>query len=403
MNSLIENFLSKSLSRLGGDFNSKPETLVLSNGAIDLINRAYEGIPDGKVWDYHCHLVGNGQLGRSYIGSAFRSLSNPYFKVKFNVLMSSSGVDDIRKSDEQYIHRLVNLIELMPGVGKVCLLALDQFYHENGEPNPKLTRLYVSNDYMYDVYRRYPNYFEPCISIHPYRLDAIESLEKWARLGVKMIKWLPNEMNIDPLSPLCEPFYKKLKELDMVLLTHTGDETALKVPGLKHLGNPLLFRNALEMGVKIIMAHCAGMGKGLDLEMKDKVIDQYYKFFLRLMGEKKYESNLFGDISGLTLINRVGSPLNAILRRPEIHHRLINGSDYPLPAVNAAVSTKLLLQLKYISEKEKKYVDEIYKFNPLLFDFVLKRVLRSPTNLDYRFADSIFTHNATLGIGAKHK
>lgn len=186
----------------------------------------------------------------------------------------------------------------------------------------------------------------------------------------------------------------------MVLLTHTGDETALKVPGLKHLGNPLLFRNALEMGVKIIMAHCAGMGKGVDIEMKDKARDHYYKFFLRLINEKKYEGNLFGDISGMTLINRVGSPLNAILRRPEIHHRLVNGSDYPLPAVNAAISTKLLLQLKYITEKEKKYLDEIYHFNPLLFDFVLKRVLRSPSNLDYRFADSIFTQNAALGIGA---
>jgi uncharacterized protein len=316
-------------------------------------------------------------------------------------MMSSSGVTDIEQADQQYIDRLIQLIELMPGVGKIGLLALDEFYNFDGTPDNENTKLYVSNEYMYDVYRRYPRYFEPCISVHPYRHDAIAELEKWSELGVKMVKWLPNEMNIDPSSSVCEDFYKVLIKNDMVLLTHTGDETALKVPGLKHLGNPLLFRKPLDMGVKIIMAHCAGMGKGLDIERKGKVVDQYYKFFLRLMEEKRYEKNLFGDISGLTLVNRAGTPLNAILNRPQIHDRLINGSDYPLPAVNSAVSTTLLMNLKYITEKEKKYCDEIYNFNPLLFDFVLKRSLRSPYNLDKRFSDSIFTRNALLGIGSE--
>jgi uncharacterized protein len=398
MNSLVENFLSKVLSPLGGNFSSNPQTLVLSNGAIDLINRAYEGIPEGKVWDYHCHLVGTGKMGDAYIGPSFMKFSNLNYKVKFNVLMSSSGVDDIEKADEQYVSRLIQLLELMPGVGKVCLLALDQFYTFDGEPNKDLTKLYVSNDYMFEVYRRYPQYFEPCVSIHPYRFDALEELEKWAGLGVKMVKWLPNEMNIDPSSPVCEPFYHKLRMLDMVLLTHTGDETALTVPGLNHLGNPLLFRKPLEMGVKIIMAHCAGMGKGLDLDSKEKKIDHYYHYFLRLMKEPEYEKNLFGDISGLTLINRAGTSLNTILNKQDIHHRLVNGSDYPLPAVNAAVSTELLLQMKYITEREKKYLDEVYNFNPMLYDFVLKRTIRSPYNLDMRFSDSIFTKNALLGI-----
>ena len=55
----------------------------------------------------------------------------------------------------------------------------------------------------------------------------------WSK-GVRMIKWLPNAQGIDPSSDLCIPFYKKMKELDVFLLCHCGDEKAVEGEEVNH-------------------------------------------------------------------------------------------------------------------------------------------------------------------------
>ncbi|MGI9450636.1 MAG: hypothetical protein ACR2QH_08385, partial [Geminicoccaceae bacterium] len=66
--------------------------------------------------------------------------------------------------------------------------------------------------------------------------------------------------------------------------------------------------------------------------------------------------------------------------------RIINGSDYPVPALSIINPTSNLLASGFLRRAEdpddalaherKRALDEIYSYNPLLFDFVLKRVLR---------------------------
>jgi mannonate dehydratase len=94
---------------------------------------------------------------------------------------------------------------------------------------------------------------------------------------------------------------------------------------------------------------------------------------------------------------QVGSLL-PLLRKKEIHHRLIHGSDYPLPAINAVVSTQQLALLGYIGEEQRAPLNEIYRMNPLLFDFVLKRNLRDPENPENRFPASMFVYHPELGL-----
>lgn len=150
----------------------------------------------------------------------------------------------------------------------------------------------------------------------------------------------------------------------------------MQVVKFKPLNNPLLFRRPLDQKLKVIMAHCASLGMNMDTEAATPTLTKNYKLFLRLMGEKKYEGLLFGDISGLTQINRCTKAMLTILRHKEIHHRLINGSDYPLPALNAVISTQLLVRLKYITDEERISLNEIYQVHPLLFDFAVKRTIR---------------------------
>jgi len=161
------------------------------------------------------------------------------------------------------------------------------------------------------------------------------------------------------------------------------------------LGNPLLLRRALDHGVKTIVAHCAGLGESEDLDDPQKRRVPNFRLFLRLMEERRYDGLVFGDISAMTQYNRLGEPLSTVLARADLHPRLVNGSDYPLPAVNALIRTRPLLKAGYINPEDRRPLREIYGFNPLLFDFVLKRRLRLP-GTDRRLPASLFMAHPEL-------
>ena len=110
---------------------------------------------------------------------------------------------------------------------------------------------------------------------------------------------------------------------------------------------------------------------------------------MRLMNEKRYQGLVFGDISAMTQFNRIGHPLTTILERDDLHERLVNGSDYPLPAMNVLIRTKPLVKGGYINADERQALNEIYHCNPLLFDFVLKRTLKVP-GTNRRLPRSVF-------------
>ena len=57
------------------------------------------------------------------------------------------------------------------------------------------------------------------------------------------------------------------------------------------------------------------------------------------------------------------------------HRRLINGSDYPLPAINVLMQTGAMVQGGFLTEQERHLLNEIDQHNPLLFDFVTKRTV----------------------------
>lgn len=203
-------------------------------------------------------------------------------------------------------------------------------------------------------------------------------------------------MGIDPSDPKCDAFYEKMKQLDLILLSHGGEEKAVEAEEDQKLGNPLLLRRALDHGVKVIVAHCAGLGTNADLDSKDHKVVDNFDLFLRLMDEKRYEGLVFGEISAMTQFNR-STKLHTLLAREDLHERLVNGSDYPLPAVNLLIRTRPLVKQAYINADEADSLKEIYDYNPLLFDFVLKRTLKLP-GTSKGFPASIFLTNPSLSV-----
>ena len=93
--------------------------------------------------------------------------------------------------------------------------------------------------------------------------------------------------------------------------------------------------------------------------------------------------------------NRMPEPMLTILKRQDLHARLVNGSDYPLPAINSLIWTRSLARDGFISAEERQALNEIYDYNPLLFDFVLKRTLRHPQTKK-KLAPSVFMENPGL-------
>jgi predicted TIM-barrel fold metal-dependent hydrolase len=383
----------------GGAFTKQPEELNsrLSVKASDLVKRAFDDIDSSRLVDHHVHIAGLGVGGtNAFVNPKMLTWRHPFHRLKLKVYMSSAGVADEDKADRQAAARLASLVANIKDHGKHRLLAFDKHYRRDGSVNLEKTEFYVPNEYVFELAERHPELFVPNISVNPYRPDAIDELEKWARRGARVVKWLPNAMGIDPSDAQCDPFYEKMRELDLILLSHGGEEKAVEAEEDQKLGNPLLLRRALDHGVKVIIAHCAGLGSNEDLDSKDRKIVDNFDLFLRLMDEKRYEGLVFGELSAMTQFNRSGK-LRTLLKREDLHERLVNGSDYPLPAVNLLIRTRPLVKQGYINADEADSLKEIYDYNPLLFDFVLKRTLKLPGTAK-GFPASVFMTNPSLSV-----
>lgn len=384
-------------SCLGGKFAGPPEQLRdrVSPEARALIDRAFAGLPPGPLVDYHTHIVGLGYGGTgAEVNPAKLTWCHPKHRFEAGVYLNACGVKDFDGFDPLYVDRLVRLARGFDHPLKLHILALDHCYNSDGTINRDRTEFYVPNDYVVRLADEHPDLFVPVISIHPARPDALEELARWSARGVRYMKWLPNAQGIDPADPRYDEFYRQLRARNFVLLTHAGEEKAVDSRDAQTLGNPLRLRRPLDLGVKVIIAHCASLGRNEDLDHPG-VQAENFDLFLRLMGEERYRGLLFADISALTQMNRAAPRVLDALRRPEMRGRLVNGTDYPLPAINCVIWTRTLARMGAVTAGERRALNEIYDYNPLLFDFVLKRTLRDTAGQPL-LATEIFMANPGL-------
>jgi uncharacterized protein len=344
------------------------------------VRAAWDGIDSAKVWDSHAHLIGTGDAGSGiYVNPRTDSLLNPGQYARRLFFLNAGCVHDASGSvDNAYVDRMRNLIDGMRRGVKVLLFAFERAHHEDGTPDLEHTIFHVPNEYARDVARRHAGDFEWAASIHPYRKDALEALEQAKREGARAVKWLPSAMGIDPASARCNAFYEFLSKNQIPLIAHAGLERAVLGREMHDYGNPLRLRRALDAGVRVVVAHCASMGQDRDLDKGENgpYVDSFV-LFERLFEDKRFERLVFGDLSAMTQVNRAGPALAKVLERKHWHARLLNGSDYPLPGVMPIFSVDYLVQLKLLAEAAAAPLKEMRLHNPLLFDFVLKRTLRS--------------------------
>ena len=340
------------------------------------VRQAFAGLRPEYVWDAHVHLLGNGDSGSgAWINPRLRSLRHPlqYAQSSF-FLNAACTLED--NADESFLARLLALRQGFPPASRFMLLAFDYSYDESGRRRLDLSAFHTPNELAARLCREHPGQFEWIASIHPYREDALAALEQAHKTGARGVKWLPPAMGMNPGSARCDAFYAALVRLRLPLLVHAGDEQAVEGSGRQDYGNPLLLRRPLEHGVKVIVAHCASLGRGRDLDRgADSPQASNFSFFARLMNDPRFAGQLFGDISAVTQRNRRPEVLQTLLATSPWHNRLVNGSDYPLPGVIPLISLRQLQNRGFLDNPAAQLLSEVRNHNPILFDFLLKRLL----------------------------
>lgn len=319
--------------------------------------RPIEPIPAGIV-DMHCHIAGIGAGGSGCFVSP--RLQHNW---RFKIYLHSFGVSQkelLQSGDSLVGDRISESLAQSKFVSQAVVLALDGVVDAKGNLDTNRTEVYVPNEFVAEMAARHTNLLFGA-SVNPYRPDALARLE-WAKAhGAVLVKWIPPIMAIDPADPRLIPFYKKMVELNLPLLSHTGKEKSFSRAD-EELGDPEKLRLPLSLGVTVVAAHIASSEKYHGERGPDRLA--------RLMGEFP---NLYTDISALTQINRPGR-LKEALTRPEFSGRLVYGTDFPL--INTALvspwySFHLSLRQKYSIGRTK---------NPWDRDVLMKHDLGMPTD-----------------------
>ena len=266
------------------------------------------------IIDFHAHVAG---LGYGNSGCFINDEMRNNFRFKFYLMAMGTSLKELEREGDRVIFKKISAaVADSKVIDKTVILSLDGVINEQGELDKTKTQIYVPNEYVYEQTKGYPNLLYAA-SINPYRKDAIERLVQAKTQGAVLIKWIPSIMYIDPADPVITPFYQKMAELNMPLLTHTGMEKSFS-HAKDELADPRRLELPLSLGVNVIAAHIATTGHSHGEENFERILPMFTQY-----------PNLYGDISSLTQINKLGY-VEKVLAHPELKGRLIYGTDWPL-------------------------------------------------------------------------
>jgi predicted TIM-barrel fold metal-dependent hydrolase len=264
--------------------------------------------------DCHVHIVGDGSSG----SDCWFALPTPWNRLLGRMMIKGLGLplSTLKHGmDELYAENLVNQIRSSE-LDAAVVLAQDIPYDTAGNPMLDDAQFYIPNDYVANLAQKHPEIIPAC-SIHPGRADAMDELDRCIEAKMPVLKLLPNCLNIDYADQRYLPFWKRMAEAGMVLLSHTGGEVTVKVYEAS-IGDPNKISNILDCGDTVIDSHSAGRSAIIDHDWTADLIGMFDRY-----------PRLYADNSALCSPNRART-IKHILP-VEIQQRIIHGSDYPVP------------------------------------------------------------------------
>jgi len=241
-------------------------------------------------------------------------------------------------------------------VERYVLLAFDAVHDDQGDrpslpgPGDKFgSDIYTSNSLVRDICRRHPERFLFGASIHPYRPNAVACVEEAFAAGACLLKWIPLHHNIDVADKRTVAVLRKCAQLGLPLLVHCGEEYTLTThrPDQRSVEPLLATLRMLHREGSMpptIIAHVATPVTPLGSRAS-------YRALVDALTGDMADAPLYADISALATWGKAGF-LRQLLRRPELHAKLLFGSDFPVPPGLFRLRRHLASDYRAVSEIE---------------------------------------------------
>lgn len=220
-------------------------------------------------------------------------------------------------------------------IERFVLLAFDAAHDDAGRcrPLPKAGRdfgsdIYTSNSLVREMCRLAPDRFLFGASVHPYRPNAIACIEEVFAAGACLLKWLPLHQNIDVSDPRTIAALRRCAELGLPVLVHYGPEFTLQThrPTQRSVLPLLESLRTLSRAGRMpctIVAHAA-------TPVTPLVGLASHRALVAALAGEFAEAPLYADLAALGTWVKTGY-LRALLRRADLHHKLLFGTDFPVP------------------------------------------------------------------------
>jgi len=321
-----------------------------------------------QVIDVHVHVGLKGDKWRE-LGHFSETYQNElvYEIFLLYVRIKKEDVTDIKLRE-----KTLEIIE-HSGLDKVVCLALDHVFDLKGKPEPGLSHMWVSNEYILDLKRELPEKVEFGASVHPYDDNFLTRVKKCVDDGAILLKWLPSAQQIDLAEEKSRKALIALAKAGpgntpLPLLLHVGPEYAIHstdertksydflswtlmdklanffrfkkrwyTPNIKRIHENL--NAALDEGAILIFAHCglpyyfSGL-LGKILEHSD--FKSVKKYLLNTV-ENKFRGKCYADVSAICTPFRKVYFKNIEKLPP---HLLLYGSDIPTPVFELSADIK---------------------------------------------------------------
>lgn len=310
-----------------------------------------------KTIDFHSHLL-----------SKDLAFNRPYDKLAISLFarrLGSSPKELINEKYNGFESTYVRNIKNSIYVEKSVILPVDGIVDSYGKLISKDNTVCSSNEDILSFYSHNPDISIPFFSINPNRLDALDLIDKYVESGFKGAKFLQNYWNIDLSDKKYIPFFEKIKSYDLPIIIHSGGEHAVS-------SNPLfesidVAKLPIDIGCKVVLAH---FGLNMIMNQSFSKLHHNFSFDSSTFGEDYFKTisflenheNVYADLSAIIAFFRSKILKDLAENQSHIHHKLLFGTDFPVPFSILFSYHNLSFQKRFELEKINNPLDRYVSF-----------------------------------------
>ncbi len=308
--------------------------------------------------DIHAHLLSSTvRFDRLYDRIAIRM---------FGTTMGFDVQELFNNPYEAYINALIGGIRNSRYLEKSVLFGVDACVDDKGGVLHKDLTVCATNDEVLRLYEAHPDIIIPFFSINPMRPDALDLIDCYSELGFQGAKFLQNYWNVNTKEQRYRDYFEKLKAKNLPLIVHIGSESS--VHSYRACECISMLHHPLEVGVTVIAAHMALSYAPFKiwqaLSRHPKYFNTEYFTLLEMLAE---HDNLYADLSALLTPVRA-KVLRHLSEQEHIHHKLLFGTDYPVPFSTVFnsydMAYKRRFELANIANPFDRYVETMCEYFP---------------------------------------